>query len=57
MVVKRKAELEAWQRNEQMKNVLAVIGLVLLGAIIVPVAVGVIVSLPDIARYLRIRSM
>ena len=54
---KRKAKREALQRNEQMKNMLAVIGLIMLGAILIPVVVGVVVSLPDIARYLRIRSM
>ena len=54
---KRKARREMLQRNEQMKNILAVVGLVLLGAILIPVMVGVVVSLPDIARYLRIRSM
>ena len=36
---------------------LAVFGLIMLGAIVVPALVGLIAAAPDIARYIRMQRM
>ncbi len=38
-------------------NVLTVIGLITVGALVVPAVVGLVTAAPDIVRYLKIRSM
>jgi hypothetical protein len=44
-------------RRSPMMNVLSVMGLVLFGAIAIPTVVGLISAIPDVMRYLRMRSM
>ncbi len=38
-------------------NVFSVVGLILFGMLIVPALIGMISAVPDIMRYLRIKSM
>jgi len=40
-----------------MWNVLSVIGLIAIGAIVIPAMVGLVASAPDIVRYLKVRRM
>ena len=45
------------ETRSPMLNVLGILMLVLFGAIAIPALVGLIASIPDIMRYLRMRSM
>ncbi len=38
-------------------NILGILMLLLLGAVAIPALVGLIATIPDLVRYLRIRSM
>jgi hypothetical protein len=38
-------------------NVFTVVGLITVGAIVIPAFIGLVVSAPDIQRYLRISRM
>jgi hypothetical protein len=44
-------------RNSTLMTVLAAIGLIAIGAIVIPALVGLIAAAPDIRRYLHIRRM
>jgi hypothetical protein len=45
------------RRNSTMVKILAAIGLIVIGAIVIPALVGLIAAGPDIQRYLRMRRM
>jgi hypothetical protein len=52
-LARRQESLERRERNSSNMNIWAILG----GVAVVAMAVGVIVSLPDIKRYIKISTM
>jgi hypothetical protein len=49
--------MQNYMQQSPFMTFLSVVGLILFGAIAIPVLVGMLAAIPDIARYLKMRSM
>lgn len=54
---RRKSPMQQFTPGSPILTFFSTMGLILFGAIAIPVLVGLISAIPDIARYLKMRSM